>query len=99
MAGLGTKSKAAFRIEGGSVSGTGMASAAYPTTEAIADNEEVVLGSSDLLHFTSEGVEQEHSIEVAETLTGSPGVSVSDRVSIMGGGSVEVAGMYDGMDS
>ena len=98
MAGLGVTSKAAFKIEGGSVTGTGMASAAYPTTEATADAEEVKLGSSDQIPFTSEGVEQEHSIEVAETITGSPGVGSAERVSIMGGGSVEVSGTYDGMD-
>ena len=40
MAGLGVTSKAAFRIEGGATSGTGLVNSAYPTTEATADSEE-----------------------------------------------------------
>ena len=99
MAGLGVTSKAAFRIEGGATSGTGLVNSAYPTTEATADSEEMSLGGSDQIPFTSEGVEQEHSIEVAETITGSPGVSSAERVSLMGGGAVEVTGTYDGLDA
>ncbi|KKL84354.1 hypothetical protein LCGC14_1965610, partial [marine sediment metagenome] len=50
---IGALSKAAARIE----SDAGMVSASYPTTEATADTEEVLLKSSDQLPFTSEGLD------------------------------------------
>ncbi len=47
---LGVLAKAAFRIEGASVSGTGLINSTYPTTPTIADNEEVVLGGRIRYH-------------------------------------------------
>ena len=49
-------SKAGFRIEGGSVSGTGLQSSVYPESVAEADAEEVKLGCYDQVPFTSEDV-------------------------------------------
>lgn len=95
----GVLSKAAFRIEGASVSGTGLSSSGYPTTETTADNEEVELGGSDKLPFLSESVEEDHTFELDETLAGTPAITKSDRVGLMGGGGIEIQGYYDGLDA
>ncbi|KKL96590.1 hypothetical protein LCGC14_1842930, partial [marine sediment metagenome] len=97
--GLGSLSKLAVRVEGAEISGTGLVSAGYPTSESTADAEEVLLKSSDQVAFLSEGVNEDHAFELDETLIGTPAVSGMDRVGLMGGGSVEVQGMYDGLDA
>jgi len=89
----GILSKAGFRVE----SDQGMVSGAYPATVVQADTEEVTLQEYDLIPFTSEGIEEEHSFESAETLTGSPAYLDSDRVSLKGGGSLSCSMQYDGL--
>lgn len=64
-----------------------------------ADDEEVKLGGSDKIPFLSESVEEDHTFELDETLAGTPGITQSDRVGLMGGGSIEIQGMYDGLDA
>ncbi len=94
MAGLGTEAKMAFRIE----SDQGMVSGAYPTTEAEADAEEVVLDGYDQVPFASESITEGRESEIGETLLSSPAISHHDLVSIAPGGSVEIHGFYDGLD-
>jgi hypothetical protein len=74
-----------------------MVSASYPSSGATADNEEVLLKSYDQVPFVSEGVEESHAFENSETLTGSPAIESSDRVSITSGGSLSCSGVYDGL--
>ena len=93
--GLGTQAKLGFRGE----SDNGLVSAVYPTTEATADAEEAVLGSSDLVPFLSESVNEEHQWEFDETLIGVAAINNMDRVGILGSGTIEVQGMYDGLDA
>lgn len=92
--GLGTKAKCAFRIE----SDQGLVNADYPKSASNADDEEINLGSSDKVPFLSESIEEDHQFELDETLDGSPGVTKSERVALLGGGALEVQGMYDGLD-
>ena len=100
--GLGTLAKAAFRLEGKSVSGTGMASTDYPqqpdTVSPHADEEEVLLKGSDLIPLLAESLEEEHQFELDETLNSSPAIGNMDRVALLGGGSVDVQGTYEGLD-
>lgn len=92
---IGALSKAAFRVG----SDQGMAgSAAYPTTEATADTEEMLLKSSDQLTFLSEGIVEERRHELDETMDGTPATTGMDETAIMGGGSLELNGFYDGLD-
>ncbi len=97
--GLGTLAKAAFRIEGASISGAGLTTSDYPKTPTEADAEEVALGASDQLALLSEGVEEEYSFENDETLIGRSGVAGIDAISIMPTGGIEVSVFYDGMDA
>ncbi len=96
---LGVLAKAAFRIEGASVSGTGLINSTYPTTPTIANNEEVVLGGSDQIPFLSESVEEDYSFDYDQTLLGGAATVGSDIVAIKSAGSLELAAMYDGMDA
>ena len=89
----GSLSKTAFRVE----SDQGMVTGSYPTSGATADAEEVLLKSYDQVPFISEGVEEEHTFENDETLTGSPAIESADRVSIFSAGSVSCSGVYDGL--
>ncbi len=101
-AGLGALAKAAFKIEGGSKTGTGPINTLYPqqpdTTTPHADEEEVLLKTSDQIPLLSESIENEHGFELDETLNGTPGISNMDRVSLMGSGPAECLGMYDGLN-
>ena len=92
---IGALSKSAFRIE----SDQGMVTGAYPTTEATADAEEVLLKSSDLIPMRSEGVEERRGYQPIETLLGTPGIEGSDLTSIMADGPEELMGYYDGLDA
>jgi hypothetical protein len=101
--GLGVLAKAAFRVEGASVSGTGLANTLYPTapdtTSPHADEEEVKLGGSDQIPFTSEGLIDTHNFESDETIIGKAGAAGSDLVGIIPNGNIEVNAHYDGLDS
>ncbi len=92
---VGAFSKAAFRLE----SDAGMVNAAYPTTVAGADTEEVLLKSSDQITFLSESLKENLSFEQDVTLLGTPGVPNTDLVSILPAGSLEIRGFYDGLDA
>ncbi len=92
---IGALSKASFRV-GSDLSMDG--SASYPTTETTADNEEMLLKSSDQLTFISEGVVEERRHELDETMTGTPATTNTDETAIMGGGPLELNGFYDGLD-
>ncbi len=92
---VGALSKAATRIE----SDAGMVSASYPTTEATADTEEVLLKSSDQLPFMSEGLDENFAWSPEETLDGSPGASSTENISILDDGPIELQGYYDGIDA
>lgn len=96
---VGSLSKAAFRIEGGAVSGTGLQATTYPTTEATADAEEVLLKSSDLIPLISESISENRTFLVDNVITGSPGAASMDEVGIFVTGSLELAGFYDGLDA
>lgn len=96
---IGALSKAAFRIEGGATSGTGLQSTTYPISETTADAEEVLLKSSDQLHLLSESIEEEFVWVPDNTMTGTPGADRTDNVSIMVSGTIELSGFYDGMDA
>ena len=89
----GSLAKAGFRVE----SDQGMVSGSYPTNGTTADAEEVEVKSFDQIPFVSESVEESHAFENDETLTGSPSVDSTDRVSIISGGSVSCSGVYDGL--
>jgi len=91
----GFLSKLGMRIE----SDRGLVSAAYPTTEATADSEEVKLKGYDLVPLISEGIDDAHEFENDDSIVGVAGVKQSDRVSREPAGSVVVQGMYDGMDA
>jgi hypothetical protein len=92
---LGALSKTALRV--GSDQGmTG--SAVYPTTEATADTEEMLLKFSDQLSFVSEGVVEERRHELDETMVGTPATTDTDETAIMGGGPLELNAFYDGLD-
>ena len=97
---LGILAKAAFRIEGKSVSGKGMVNTTYPTapdtSSPHADEEEVLLKGSDLIPLISESLEEDHAFEVDETLIGTPAIDNMDRVGLMGGGSLDVQGYMKG---
>lgn len=97
--GLGVLAKAAFRIEGSEISGTGLVLSTYPLTPTLADGEEVVLGGSDMLPFLSEGVEEDYQFDYDQTLIGGSATPGSDIVAIKSAGSLELAGMYDGLDA
>ena len=97
--GLGVLAKAAFRIEGGEVSGTGLVLSTYPLTPTLADAEEMVLGGSDMIPFLSEGMEDEYQFDYDQTLIGGAATPSSDIVGIKGSGSLEIAAMYDGLDA
>ena len=97
--GLGTNAKAAFRIEGSSITGPDITNADYPTTEAEADTEEVLLDGYDLVPLLSEGVEEAYGYEPDNTLLGNASVQALDNISIEGGGSLECLGLYDGLDA
>ena len=92
---VGSLSKAAFRV-GSDLSMDG--SATYPTTEATADNEEMLLKLSDQLTFISEGVVEERRHELDETMVGTPATTNTDETAIMGGGPLELNAFYDGLD-
>lgn len=92
---LGTTSKAAFRVE----SDNGLVGGTYPISEATADTEEVLLKGSDLLPLISESISEERTYERDETIAGLAGAPGIDLVSILGGGSLELKGMYDGLDA
>lgn len=92
--GLGISGKAAFRIE----SDRGLVDGTYPTTEATADLEEVVLDGYDKIPLASESIGEGRENEVGETLLGTPAISHHDNVAIMPGGGVELHGFYDGLD-
>lgn len=96
---LGILSKAAFRLEGGSISGAGLVNSDYPTTPTEADSEEVALDGYDMIPYTSEGINETYTFELDETLAGPAAVINMDNVSIEGDGPVEVQGMYDGIDA
>ena len=95
MAGLGTLSKMAFRIE----SDQGMVNATYPADASEADAEEVLLKSSDQVPFGSENVEQDQQYELDETLLGTPGIINMDRVGLLAGGAADIMGNYDAIDA
>ncbi|KKN47796.1 hypothetical protein LCGC14_0659170 [marine sediment metagenome] len=92
---IGALSKCAVRIE----SDAGMVSASFPTTEATADTEEVLLKSSDQLPFMSEGLDENFAWSPEETLDGSPGASSTENISILDDGPIELQGYYDGIDA
>jgi len=92
---LGVGSKLAARIE----SDNGLINAVYPTTVALADDEEVHLDGYDLVPFLSEGIEEIHQYETDETLDGTPAVNNMDRVALEGGGPIQTQGYYDGLDA
>ncbi len=96
---IGALSKAAAKIEGASIAGTGLASTAYPTTDATADNEEVLLKSSDQLTLASEGIEETHTFVPENTLDGVPAATGIDNTAIVADGPLEIQGYYDGLDA
>lgn len=91
----GFLSKLGMRIE----SAKGLIDAVYPTTEALADAEEVKLASYDLVPMISESIDDAHEFENDESIIGNAGVIQSDRVSREPSGTIVVQGMYDGMDA
>ena len=91
----GFLSKLGMRIE----SDNGLIDAVYPTTEALADAEEVKLKSYDLVPMISESIDDAHEFENDESIIGNAGVIQSDRVSREPSGTIVVQGMYDGMVS
>ena len=97
--GLGILAKLAIRMEGASVSGGGLTDSDYPTTPTLANAEEVVLGGSDLVPFTSESLAAERNFDYDETLIGKAATINADVVGIMPAGGFEIPAMYDGIDA
>ena len=58
----------------------------------------MLLKGSDLIPLISESLEEDHAFEVDETLIGTPAIDNMDRVGLMGGGSLDVQGYYEGLD-
>jgi hypothetical protein len=92
---IGALSKAAARIE----SDAGMTSGAYPTTEATADTEEVLLKGSDQLPFRSEDLDENFAWAPEETLDGTAGIASNENIAVLDDGPVEIQGYYDGIDA
>jgi len=90
-------SKSGFRIEGGSVSGTGLPSTEYPETVAEADAEEMKLGCYDQVPFTSEEVKTIKQSTQDETYLGDAGTPGIDFVAIQSAGQVNCAMGFDGL--